>query len=139
MKQKIMITMDFPDLSRDIKIEGVYQKGNTLIAVSRMIATGNFGEAICTRDDSMIVDTQADHVLKVKHYIINTESNNTRNFNISEVKSLKQIHEITGLQPLPVVIEKNNEATFRSSNYSRMFVNKKEVEDNMDPVKGLRL
>lgn len=88
MKQKVTVSQWFSDLSRRIKILDVYQKDNTLIAVSQILQTGNMGEAVYTSKDSMLVETNADHNLPVKTVIL------------AQGKTLDSINEIKGLQPL---------------------------------------
>ncbi|MGQ3887957.1 hypothetical protein ACQUW5_02855 [Legionella sp. CNM-1927-20] len=91
MKQTVKVSKGFSNLSNDIQICAIYQKEDTLIAVAKIVPTGNMGEAICTRKDSKTVETNADHVLPV------------RSIFIGQGQSLENINAIKGLQALPVV------------------------------------
>jgi hypothetical protein len=91
MLQKITVSKWFPNLSSKIQICAVYQKDNTLIAVSKILPAGNRGEAISTRKDSQTVKTDADIELPVKSIFLN------------QGQTLESLLEISGLQALPVV------------------------------------
>ena len=96
MQQKITVSKWFPNMSSKIEICAVYQKDNTLIAVSKILPSGHMGEATCTRKDSQTVETNADIELPVKSIFLKLG------------QSLANVPEVSGLAALPVVSTLNN-------------------------------
>jgi hypothetical protein len=118
MRQLVKIQMEMPDLSRDLRIDRVYQVHETLVVIVKVISTGNYGEAHKTCEDSKIVITNSDKELAEKYYFI---SPTNRALPIGRtnrmVDSVDKIPEIQGVTPLtiepiststPVSIPKNN-------------------------------
>lgn len=131
MRQRVEIKMVFSNLSQTIHLMNVYQKGNTLITVSNLQSTGNFGEAVCMRKDAAWVETNSEKELAVKHYIINPSRIRLRlEKNVSDVSSLDKIHEIAGLQPLPM-----NQLDSKTS-YSGFFTEPEFVSEGSDDLEA---
>ena len=103
MRQKVEVKILFSDLSQSLNLMNVYMKGNTLIAVSGIEDTDNWGEAMCVRRDSAFVVINGDKELPVKHYIVNPGGRKLElEKNYSEVSSFEKIREIIGLEPLQI-------------------------------------
>lgn len=133
MRQKITICMYFPDLSRRLAIEEVYQKDNFLIAVSSVVNTGNYGEAIYEDKEYITAITNADKTLPIKHYIINpgTRSLDLKGY-YTEVKSKDDIREIAGLQALQT--EEPSSRTQRLGLFSGSTARRNDTRDESKPA-----
>lgn len=103
MRQKVEVSMWFPDTAHELTLVQIFQKDNMLIAVSRHDSSVIGGEAMTRCHDAAWVEIEAAKELQVKHYIVNKGGSLSRlGKNYTEVAGVQNIKEIVGLQALAV-------------------------------------